>query len=100
KDMNEQEKLWRTVASLADTMEKTRCELDGIRAVFIGVLGALSTDAQTRELLGHAIAATIDADRATLSEALPGSALQQREDWARLLMPADLWQRVQQIRGL
>lgn len=88
------------LASLAKTLASTRAELDGIRTAFIGVLAAISSDSEMQERLAKAIAASAEADSAqSLNSTMPDEMLQRREEWLNRLMPQQLAQRVQQLRG-
>ncbi|MFZ6761035.1 hypothetical protein ACO0K9_27860 [Undibacterium sp. Ji50W] len=74
--------------SLAQTMEMTRAELDGMRIVCQGVLNALATDSNNVPVLVAAINSCIEGDMAVaIASPMTDAMLQQRIDWVKRLLP-------------
>lgn len=81
------------VESLADTLVKTRAELDALRTLFIAVISEAAEDPSRAERLGQAIRRAIDGDAAVaLNSQMSDALLLQREQWIQRLTPPQIRQ--------
>lgn len=81
------------VDSLADTLMRTRAELDAMRTLFIAVLAEAAEDPSRTERLGQAIRKAIDGDAAVaLNSQMSDEMLLQREQWMKRLTPLQIRQ--------
>lgn len=85
----------RVVTSLADTLAKTRAELDAMRIMLTGVTAVVSTQPSLLPPLSGAIRAAMEVDAATaLASPMPDEYILQRTEWLKRLMPPPLRQSV------
>lgn len=89
--MNQEE----IVASLADTLAKTRAELDALRTLFTCVLAEISEPPEKFPTLPYTIQQAIERDTAfVLNSQMPDQMLDLRTIWLHRLMTQRLQQRV------
>ena len=79
--------------SLADTMSKTRDELDAMRCVLIAITNVLAANPQTLPLLTETLKAVIESDSlVALFSTMTDEQIQRRIEWIARLVPLHLRQ--------
>ena len=74
--------------SLADTMSKTRDEIDAMRSILISVVNVLASNPTTQPVLVATLKAVIESDTAfSLGTVMTDAQIARREEWMKRLLP-------------